>query len=327
MQPLISIIIVNWNWKKWLQKCLDSLISQTYKNLEIIIVDNKSTDDSVEYIHKNYPQVNVVLSEKNGGFAYWNNLWIKNAKGEYILMLNNDTWVSSDFVESMYQKFQLYSCDILAPTEGAYSGDIPEMKTILTIDIFGYPILIKDKSNNLVTDKNLFVSWACILFRKDYYQKTLGMDNEFFMYFEETDWMWRINIFWWKILKLYDVYFYHAGWGSSVSRRLSADKFLWRNENTLQMLLKNYSLWMLIFVLPIYFLINFIEAIIFLCIGKFSIAFTYISWPVSVFRKLNRVFKNRKVIQNMRKKNDLYILSKMYFWFAKINHLFQFIKR
>ena len=67
MEKLISIIIVNWNGKRWLADCLDSLLLQTYKNFEIILVDNASKDDSVEFVQNNYPHVQIVKNSANMG--------------------------------------------------------------------------------------------------------------------------------------------------------------------------------------------------------------------------------------------------------------------
>ncbi len=103
MSDLISIIILNWNGRVHLKECLDSVYSQTYKNIEIIFVDNNSSDGSVEFIKLNYKNnIQVYKLDKNYGFAKGNNYGIKKAKGSYILLLNNDTQMKNDFVEKMY---------------------------------------------------------------------------------------------------------------------------------------------------------------------------------------------------------------------------------
>ena len=86
-EKLISIIIVNWNGKKWLRKCLDSLTKQTYKNYEIIFVDNASYDGSVKFIKENYPFAKIIVNSKNLGFAGGNNIGFRMSKGEFILLL------------------------------------------------------------------------------------------------------------------------------------------------------------------------------------------------------------------------------------------------
>ena len=125
MNDLISIIIVNYNGKKWLQKCLDSLLCQTYNNFEIIFVDNGSSDDSVEFVNNNYKdeRIKIIKSDKNLGFAGGNNLGIDNSKGEYILLLNNDTWVEFDFLEKLFIFYNSHNYNLIAPVESKYSGE------------------------------------------------------------------------------------------------------------------------------------------------------------------------------------------------------------
>ena len=65
----VSVVIVNWNGKKWLKNCLDSIENQTYNNVEIVVVDNSSDDDSVEYLKKNYPYIKIIVLEENYGYA------------------------------------------------------------------------------------------------------------------------------------------------------------------------------------------------------------------------------------------------------------------
>lgn len=102
-----SIIIVNWNGKHHLDVCLDSLFNQTYKNFNIIFVDNGSTDNSVEYVGNNFPQVNIIGCKKNYGFAEGNNIGIrqalKNREIKYIVTLNNDTEVDKDWLRQLIE--------------------------------------------------------------------------------------------------------------------------------------------------------------------------------------------------------------------------------
>ena len=95
--PLVSIIIVNYNGKKFLEKCLNSLMKIDYKPYEIILVDNSSSDGSVEFVETNYPKISIVKLEKNYGYAKANNIGVQKATGEFIQFLNNDTEVKPDF--------------------------------------------------------------------------------------------------------------------------------------------------------------------------------------------------------------------------------------
>ena len=88
--PFVSAIVVNWNGKNYLGECLESLRKQTFLNFEIIVVDNGSTDGSVEYIRSHFPECLIIQNPSNNGFGKGNNQGIKKAKGEYIALLNND---------------------------------------------------------------------------------------------------------------------------------------------------------------------------------------------------------------------------------------------
>ena len=99
---MISVIIVNWNKADLLDNCLKSLQKQTYKDFEVIVVDNGSTDGSVDLIKKVYPEVRLILLPENRGFSIGNNTGIKNSTSEYIALLNNDAEAHPEWLERMY---------------------------------------------------------------------------------------------------------------------------------------------------------------------------------------------------------------------------------
>ena len=99
--PLVSVIIVNYNGKHHLEKCLRSLSKVDYKNYEIILVDNNSSDGSIEFVKESYPSVIIKKLDKNYGFAEPNNIGAKSANGEFLLFLNNDTYVEPNFISEL----------------------------------------------------------------------------------------------------------------------------------------------------------------------------------------------------------------------------------
>ncbi|HON85859.1 MAG TPA: glycosyltransferase family 2 protein, partial [Syntrophorhabdaceae bacterium] len=98
---LISIVILNWNGIEFIRGCIDSVINQDYKNLEIIVVDNASTDGSPEMIEKEYKDVILLRNKENLGFGGGNNVGIKYAHGDYIVILNNDTELDRSCISEM----------------------------------------------------------------------------------------------------------------------------------------------------------------------------------------------------------------------------------
>jgi len=88
---MISVVILNFNGKRYLEACFTCVLSQTFRDFEVIVVDNGSSDGSAEYLETHFPWVKVVKNKKNLGFAEGTNTGIRQARGEYILTLNNDT--------------------------------------------------------------------------------------------------------------------------------------------------------------------------------------------------------------------------------------------
>ena len=96
-----SVIIPNWNGKDLLKECLDSLRKQSYKEFEIILVDNNSTDQSVEYVKNNYQEVRIIKLDKNYGFARAINEGVKKSLAKYVIFLNNDTKADKDWLKNL----------------------------------------------------------------------------------------------------------------------------------------------------------------------------------------------------------------------------------
>lgn len=320
----VSIIIVNYNGQKWLKKCFDSLMVQTYKNFEIILVDNNSSDYSIGFLEKNYKdkRIKIIKHKENSGFAGGNNVGIKEAKGEYILFLNNDTWVEEDFIQNIVGFYQNNKYDVVAPYERSYDKDKTFSPYKISIDFLGHPIYFR---KNISNKKEVFLSGVSLFFSKSLYYETKGLDNNFFMYFEEIDWFWRLNLLKKTFAHIPDTYVYHHGAGSTGDG-IKYLSFLWRNQNTLQMLLKNYSILTLIFILPIYFIQNILEIIFFLIILKPQISLSYLQGWYFNIKFLKRTLSQRKWVQNNRKISDLKIMQKMFTGSAKFKHLLEFFK-
>ena len=99
--PLVSVIILNWNGMKLIEKCLDSVFLSDYFNIEVIVSDNGSVDRSNELIKKKYPRVTLIENKRNLGFCEGNNVGIECSKGEIVILLNNDTIVDKDWIKEI----------------------------------------------------------------------------------------------------------------------------------------------------------------------------------------------------------------------------------
>lgn len=309
---LISIVIVNWNGKKWLGKCLDSLERQTYKKIEVVFVDNASSDDSVEFVKQKFPKIKIIKSEKNLGLTNGIKLAIEHSSGEFLLLINNDAWVEKDFIKNLYDFYAENNFAVIAPQEKRYDKS-QDFKCNTTIDLTGSPAYFVPTYSR--PDKTFYLS-VCFFVSKKEYGDSGGLDTDFFMYNEDVDWFWRLSLLGKKFSYVDNIYIYHAGAGSTGAG-LKYNTFLWRNQNALQMIIKNYSLLTLIIILPLYLIQNIFEMFFFVLLLKPKISFSYIQGLVFNIRYIRRTLEKRKWVQSHRKVNDIEILKKMYFGFGK----------
>lgn len=198
----VSVIIVNYNTKELLLQCLKSLFDKTIGvNFEVIVVDNASTDDSVEVVSRLYPNVCLVRSSINLGFGKANNLGYKYATGKYIFLLNPDTVLLNNAIEILYN-FMEDHFDIaisggqLYDAEGNYSHSyylfLPSFLWEINILLCQYIHKMKDSffRKKVIRDGYGFVSYitgADMMIRKDNIEQHGFFDPDFFMYFEETE--------------------------------------------------------------------------------------------------------------------------------------------
>ena len=315
----ISVIIVNWNGKKWFKDCLTSLFNQTFKEIEIVVVDNNSTDDSVEYLKKNFPKVKIIKNKKNMGLSAAFNIGVKKSIGEYILLLNNDTFFKKDFTKKLLNFYKSHNYSVVAPIEKRFN-EKEEFKSNTTIDITGSPAYYLPNFSR--ADKYFYLS-VCFLFSREDYLKSQGLDENYFMYYEDVDWFWRLSLLGKSFTYALDIVIYHAGAGSS-GKGLKLNTFLWRNQNCLQTLIKNYSTLSLVLILPLYLIQNLIEALFFLLILKPNISVSYIrGWAFNV-QNINKILRKREWVQKNRRVSDFQIFKKMYPGFGKMLLLYNY---
>jgi GT2 family glycosyltransferase len=221
MEESVSVIIVNYNGKKHLEKCLDSLLKISYQNYEIIIVDNHSTDGSIELIKKKYPRVNLIELEKNYGFAEPNNLAAKTAIGKYLHFLNNDTMVSPDFLDQLVKTMEQDSDIAISQSMLMYpDGTIDSSGDY--IDTLGRAYSSKKNSEQI--QSILSARGASMMARKDIFWKLGGFDKEFFATFEDVDIGWHAWISGYKVVIVPNSIVYHTG-GQTIKEISSLIRF------------------------------------------------------------------------------------------------------
>lgn len=305
---LISIVIVNHNGKKWLRDCLDSIGKQTYRHVEIIIVDNASIDDSVSYIKKNYPQVKVIMSKTNIGFGAANNLALKATKGEMIFFLNNDTVLENDLLEKLMYCQKQEKLNILGPILLDYSGKEIYQSAKLSIDITGYIGNGKE---------SFYVDGCAFMIAKKDFLRLGGFDEKYFMYSEEIDLCWRAHLYGMKVGVCNKAKIRHAGGGTGGStlfhqrgkhevplqRRYEVEK------NNLRNVLKNYKFINLLWILPLFAIQSFCELILYLITGRFSAGLVICKAYVWNLMNLPDTVYQHATVQSKRTVGDRQVLS------------------
>ena len=234
--PKISVIIVNYNGKKLLEKCLESLFKTDYNNFEVILVDNNSTDGSMEFVTKNYPKIIVIKLDSNKGFAEPNNIGAKIAKGEYLLFLNNDTVTTTNFISEMVkvlekdEKIAICQSLLLKPDGNIdSSGDF--------IDKMGIVYNSKTKTDEIKEISS--ARGASMLIRKKIFDKLGGFDEKFFFSFEDVDLGWRSWILGYKVVIVPNSIVYHSA--GKTSSNFKPEVAFHGLKNQLSMKITNFE--------------------------------------------------------------------------------------
>lgn len=198
---LASIIIVTYNHREYLGACLKSVLKQDYPH-EIILVDNCSQDGTVSFVREHFPGVTVVESPDNRGYGAGNNLGVKYACGEYVVILNPDTIVEEGWLSSLLSPLKRQPKVITTPKILLYDGlAINTCGNINTITGLTFTRgLGADPSSFSDVEEVSGVSGACFAMRRDDYINLGGFDENFFLYNEDSELSWRAHLHDYRVL-------------------------------------------------------------------------------------------------------------------------------
>lgn len=240
--PLVSIIVLNYNAGELLLNCIESIKKSAYKNLEIIVVDNISTDKSQKICKEKYPDIKLIQNDENFGYCEGNNIGIRKAKGDFIIILNPDTIVEPDCIRELIFAHErlgegLYQPKILSLNEKQVLQSTGNM-----LHVFGFGFA-KDKGRKDVEvgeeiKKIGYASGTCLFTSRNVLDKVGLLDSFLFLYHDDLDLGWRasqigINSYYVPKSKIYHVESYSLKW--------SAKKFYWLERNRKYCLLTHYS--------------------------------------------------------------------------------------
>ena len=196
-----SIIIVTYDHKKYLDPCIKSILKQDY-SYEIIIVDNNSNDNTYEYIKKNYPEIKLIKNKQNYGYGKGNNIGVKHAQGEYIVILNPDTIVENDWLNELIKPLKNNKKIITTPKILLYDGKA--INTCGNINHFTGLTFTRGLNENLdkynTQERVSGISGCNFAIKKSYYEELGSFDENFYMYNEDSDFSWRAYLKGFEIL-------------------------------------------------------------------------------------------------------------------------------
>jgi len=257
----VSIIIVNWNGLEHLPTCLESLSAQTFRDFEVVLVDNGSSDGSADFLRSCYPWVNLVELSHNTGFATGNNIGLQHASGEYIVTLNNDTEADPGWLAAIVRVADEY------PQAGMVGSRICSFDDPDIIDSIGHGVCRDGMSRGRFrlcryselrmgeVEEILFPSACVALYRRAMLDETGFFDDEFFAYAEDTDLGLRGRLAGWKALLATDAVVRHKY--SGTGGVFSPFKLYLVERNHYWVALKTFPLSMLLLV-PFFTLVRYL---------------------------------------------------------------------
>ncbi len=246
--PLVSIIVVNWNGIKFIADCLSSIEKQTWKNRECILLDNGSNDGSAEYMRswaERMPDAQVISLTRNAGFCEANNLAFSHANGEWIALLNNDAVAEPDWIE------QLVQCGNPAQKIGMLGSKILFVEPEGVIDKAGHLIywdgqnrgrgtMEKDNGQYNQEEEILWPDACAALYHRQVFEETAGFDETFFAFGDDADLGMRARLLGWKAWYVPSAVVHHRH--SATAGAYSPLKIMLVERNRLLLAIKNFPL-------------------------------------------------------------------------------------
>ncbi|MFA6526040.1 MAG: glycosyltransferase family 2 protein [Candidatus Buchananbacteria bacterium] len=257
-QPQVTIIIVTRNSKMFMPSCLDSILNQTYKDLQTVVIDNDSSDGTLEFVRREFPMVGVVENNKNLGFARANNHGIRLFKSPYIVLCNPDIILEPDWLEKMMAaavsednaKYSIFGCKLLKLK--MINAEIGEMEKTTLIDSCGLKVLKNHRvvelgsgedSKQFIDNQEVFgFSGALAMFKREaldkiilrdkYHAQDDYFDSSFFFYKEDVDLAWRLRLLGCKSLLIPEIAAYHLRAASGSERQGNLEIARHRNQKS-----------------------------------------------------------------------------------------------
>ena len=254
MNRKASIIVVNWNGKRYLEECLLALLAQTYSPYEVILVDNGSHDGSVDFVAERFPQVRIIENGENLGFAAGNNVAIRVARGDYIVTLNNDTRAEPDWLEELVKVTEADPRIGMCASKMLFYYHTGVLNsTGISLDRAG---IAWDRRGGERDDgrerEPIEIFGPCAgaaLYRQEMLDEVGLFDEDFFAYHEDVDLAWRARSRGWRCMYSPRAVVYHVHSGTGLEGSAFKNRLLGRNK--IWTMVKNYPVPQIFLFLPL----------------------------------------------------------------------------
>lgn len=336
--PRVAVVILNWNGLDFLKKFLPSVCASTYPNLDIIVGDNASSDDSVSFVRENYPQIKIIINDQNYGFAGGYNKVLSGLDQDYFVLLNSDVEVEPGWIEQVIQlmendpsiaaaqpKILSQSNKKLFEYAGAAGG---------FLDIFGYPFCrgrifdsVEEDSGQYDQSSEIFwASGAAFFIKRSKWLEMAGLDEDFFAHMEEIDLCWRLKNNGYKIMYCAESTVYHVGGGTLNAE--SPFKTYLNFRNNLVLLQKNLPVRRAILIIFTRFWLDLLSLVKYITDGKPKNAIAISKAHVYFIRNLfSNIPKSRKISKKTFNKKGLYSGSIVWQYFVRKRKTFNSLKK
>lgn len=240
--PLVSIIILNYNAGDLLLNCVESVFNTKYNNFEVIVVDNVSKDNSHKKCKDKFEKIQLIENKENFGYCEGNNIGIRQAKGEFIVIMNPDTVVEPTWLQELLSAYNKYGEGIYQPKILSFNEKNVLQSTGNMIHLFGFgfsrDLGIVDNNQHDKIEQIGYAAGTCLLTSSRVLNKVGLFDPFIFLYHDDVDFGWRaaqigIKSYYVPTSVIYHVKSYNLQWG--------AEKFFWLERNRRYCLLTHYS--------------------------------------------------------------------------------------
>jgi len=313
----VSIVIPNYNGIKFIKNCLQSLEEQTSKEFDIIIVDNASTDGSLELIKQDFGYVKLIELDKNYGFCKAVNEGIRSADSDYVILLNNDTEADKGFVEELVKAVsrsnQIFSCS--AKMLQLYHKELIDDAGDYYCSLGWAFARGKGKAATEYTkDSDIFAACAgAAIYRKSVFEKIGYFDEEHFAYLEDIDVGYRAKLYGFRNCYAANAVVYHAGSGVSGSAH-NEFKVRLASRNSIYLIYKNMPILQILLNLP-FLLAGFMIKTVFFT--KKGLGITYVK---GLIKGIKMCIKSKKVKFKVENSGN-YVTIQLELWANMVKRL------